>query len=75
VSRGLRPARRPLGSGTGSVSNRGDSAVADTRASSRDRSLPQKSRINTQSSDRNPTARESARLSCGTRQRPKGGPA
>jgi hypothetical protein len=75
VSRCLRPARRPLGSSSGSVSNRGDSAVADTRASSRDRSLLQKSRINTQSSDRNPTARESARLSCGTRQRPKGGPA
>ena len=75
VSRRLRPARRSLGSSSGAVSNRGDSAVADTRASSRDRLLPQKSRINTQSSDRNPTARESARLSCGTRQRPKGGPA
>src|SRR3984893_178669 len=61
VSRCLRPARRPRGSSSGSVSNCGDSAVADLRASSRDRlCAKQKSRINTQSFDRNLTARQSA---------------
>ena len=75
VSRCLRSARRPLGSSSGSVSNRGDSAVADNAGKLPRPVLPQKSRINAQSSDRNPTAGQSAHSRVAPRQRPKGGPA
>ena len=73
VSRCLRSARRSLGSSSGSVSNRGDSAVADNAGKLPRPVLPQKSRINAQSSDRNPTAGQSAHSRVAPRQRPKGG--
>jgi hypothetical protein len=75
VSRCLRPARRPLGSGSGSVSNRGDSAVADTRqvratgCSRRNLELTLNHLTETQRRENLPDSRVAPR------QRPKGGPA
>ena len=74
VSRCLRPARRPLGSSSGSVSNRGVSAIAATRRISptgcpcRNLELTLNHLTETQRREKLPTLRMAPR------QRPKGGP-